>query len=154
MKLFRQALALAGAAVLAMTCLVLLPASPAQASAQQCKAGRFCVWTTPEYRGGFLSVGSGHDQPDLTRFPARADLCQSSHNWNDCISSIWNNTSKPYCVYVDINFNTLAIVIPPDRSEHALYNNVWYDAQGQLHRWEDSISSFRPARPGNKCFES
>ncbi|MEU4745342.1 peptidase inhibitor family I36 protein [Actinosynnema sp. NPDC023658] len=98
MNRIRTVLAALGLAVIALT-------TPTVAQAQQpgdvgamafadCPAGYFCVWEHADGTGHWARFQTG--SPDLT-------VPIGSFVFNDQISSVWNRTSRIWCLYENIN---------------------------------------------------
>ncbi|NUR86585.1 MAG: peptidase inhibitor family I36 protein [Nonomuraea sp.] len=68
-----------------------------------CKAGRLCLYTAPNFRGMQVSWPAGNYTPDFTKIKCASGYCQTNGDFNDEASSWANNsTGMRYCVSRDI----------------------------------------------------
>jgi len=101
-------------AVLGLTALVALPATPAAASMSQCASGFFCVWNATGFTDGPGSFGGNNQNWSLFSH----STCPSG-TWNNCASSAYNHGSSGLGVniYVDIDYATGSFCFPQGTSE-------------------------------------
>jgi hypothetical protein len=126
---FRSTLAALGLAMIATT-------SPAAAQTPSpgtveplafadCPSGYFCVWEHADGTGHWARFQTG--SPDL-RVPIGGSV------FNDKISSVWNRTSRIWCLYENIGYGGAGLRIGVN----------WRGPLGPGYNFNDRVSSLKP----------
>ncbi|PSL47149.1 peptidase inhibitor family I36 [Saccharothrix carnea] len=129
MNRFRSTLAALGLAMIALT-------SPAAAQTQSpgaveplafadCPSGYFCVWEHADGTGHWARFRTGSS--DLT-------VPIGGFVFNDEISSVWNRTSRIWCLYENIDYGPPALRIAVN----------WRGPLGPRYDFNDKVSSLKP----------
>ncbi|MEV8441860.1 peptidase inhibitor family I36 protein [Actinosynnema sp. NPDC051121] len=129
MNRIRTVLAALGLAVIALT-------TPAVAQARQpgdvgtmafadCPAGYFCVWEHADGTGHWARFQTG--SPDLT-------VPIGGFVFNDEISSVWNRTSRIWCLYENTNYGGSVLRIAANWGPGAI---------GPRYEFNDKVSSLK-----------
>jgi hypothetical protein len=114
----------------------LATATSADAAPNSCPGKKWlCVWQDYGYGGDFAKV---KDTTGLWSTLKGGEHCQKA-NFNDCVSSFWNETGKTVTLFRDAHCSGDSLVI--ESGEH-----------GNLpHEWNDIVSSNMVAGSSTTC---
>jgi hypothetical protein len=84
----------------------------AQAAIGDCPSNRFCLWQHSDYSGRGVPFTGGANAPA---------------GFNDAASSVYNNTNRKWCLYLDANFTGERIVVGAGARSRDLSNQEFND---------------------------
>jgi hypothetical protein len=129
MNQIRTGLAALGLAVIALTMPAVAQAQPSSDAGvmafADCPAGYFCVWENADGTGHWARFQTG--SPDLT-------VPIGGFVFNDEISSVWNRTSRIWCLYENIDYGGTVLRIAAGWGPGAI---------GPRYGFNDKVSSLR-----------